>query len=228
MSLYGRLSSKVFPRVHKLLEKELWNCATVLDLGCGRRSPLRKVSKSIYSEGVDLHAPTLTASQERKIHNKYHLMDVRKIDFPPCSFDCVMALDLIEHLPTEDASQLMEKMEHIAKQKVIIFVPNGFLPQGTVEENPLQAHLSSWTAREMRERGYRIKGLNGLKFLRKEGAALKYRPSFFWQFVSDLTQLWTYPTALLAFQLFCVKELDSGGQEGKSGRELKTLQKEAG
>ena len=214
MSVYGRLCSKVFPRVYKSLEKELDGCASVLDLGCGHRSPLRKVSQKIYSEGVDLHLPSVEASQGKKIHNRYHLMDVRKIDFPPNSFDCVMALDLIEHLPKEDAFKLVDRMESIARRKVIIFVPNGFLAQGTFDGNPLQAHQSSWTAKEMRGRGYRIKGLNGLKFLRKEGAALKYRPSFFWQFVSDLSQLWTYHTALLAFQLFCVKDLPSRDLEG--------------
>ena len=59
--------------------------------------------------GVDLYAAWLDKSKEKEIHNEYYQMDVKLInkEFKEDSFDCVLALDLIEHLEKQEGEELL-------------------------------------------------------------------------------------------------------------------------
>ena len=70
--------------------------------------------------------------------------------FDSCSFDCVTALDVIEHIKKAEGLRLLEDMERIAKKRIVVFTPNGFLPQSVHNNNPLQIHKSGWKVKEMR------------------------------------------------------------------------------
>lgn len=196
-----------FPNYIFELEKALADCDTVLDVGCGSNSPLGSIKNKLYSEGVDSFLPSITKSKAQKIHNKYHKMDVLNIDkkFKSNSFDCVIAIDLIEHLTKEDGKKLIKKMEKIARKKVIIFTPNGFLPQGEYDNNPWQVHKSGWTVEEMQKKGYKVIGINGWKPLRGEYAEPKFYPKIIWRIISDLTQVFTRNNPKKAFQILCIK-----------------------
>jgi len=43
------------------------------------------------------------------------------------SFDIVIAMDLIEHLPKSDGYKLLYEMERIARKACMIMTPNGFV-----------------------------------------------------------------------------------------------------
>lgn len=195
----------------RLLQQEIiGSCTTVLDVGCGSNSPLRFFSNRLsYSCGVDAFEKSIEISSVRKIHNEYRLMNVMEIGnhFKEGSFDCVLASDLIEHLTKDDGRQLLELMERIARKKVIVYTPNGFLEQREYDGNAMQVHLSGWRINEIRKLGYRVTGVNGLKYLRGERACFKGEPYFLWKRLSLLTQVFTTPFPRLAFQIFCVKEL---------------------
>ena len=134
------------------------------------------------------------------------IMDIGK-KFKENSFDCVLASDIIEHLPKEQGLELLDIMEKIAKKKVIIMTPNGFLQQGEYDNNPFQIHKAGYTAKEFREKGYKVIGISGLKSLRGEFAIIKYKPKLFWLLISDLTQLFVKNKPEKAFQLLCMKTI---------------------
>ena len=96
-------------------------------------------------------------------------------------------------------------MEKIAKNKVIIMTPNGFLPQGIYYNNPWQVHKSGWTVKEMKKRGYKVIGINGWKPLRGECARLRFWPKYFWLRISEITQFFVRNKPEKAFQILCVK-----------------------
>lgn len=124
------------------------SCRSVLDVGCGTNSPLgRFVQRVEYSVGVNAFGPALIQSRNARIHDDYRLMDVRDLEdaFQEKSFDCVLASDVMEHLTKEDGLKLVDAMERIARKKVVIFTPKGFLPQDAYSGNPMQRHLSGWT-----------------------------------------------------------------------------------
>lgn len=197
------------------LERELsrevvGSCATLLDLGCGFASPVGAFSSRLERcVGVDVFEPYLRRSVEAGIHSEYRCMDVLSIDdsFEPGSFDCVVALDLIEHLDRDAGLRLIEAMERIAARKVVIFTPNGFVPQPAYDGNPFQEHRSGWEAGDMRRLGYAVRGLYGWKPLRGERAEPVLRP----RALGGSLALWTQPLVRSrpehAFHLLCVKDV---------------------
>lgn len=209
MAIFNKIKDfykKLFSQFYDYLKKELKGCESILDLGCGRSSPLRYCPVP-YSVGVDLFKPYLEESKRMRIHNEYILTDVRKVEFKSKSFDCVLALDVIEHLTKNESLCLIKKMENIAKKKIIIFTPNGFLHQDEYDENKLQIHKSGWTVNEFKESGYEVKGINGWKPLRKERAEFRFKPKIVNLLLSDLTQKITYYRPRSAFQLLAVKNI---------------------
>lgn len=197
----------IVQRVYKAIEREIKDCGTLLDVGCGPSSPIKDFSKKFFKVGIDAYKPSIEKSRKAGIHDKHYCMNVLDISrkFKEKSFDCVLALDLIEHLTREDGLKLLDSMEKIAKKKIVVFTPNGFLPQGAVDGNPWQEHKSGWTVKEMKERGYKIIGIHGWKPLRGEEARIKFRPRRIWQMISDITEPIVRYKPELAFQILCIK-----------------------
>ena len=119
----------------------------------------------------------------------------------------MLLLDIIEHFKKDRGYELVAKAERIAKKKVIIVTPNGFLPQQS-KNGDLQEHLSGWNCEDMEKLGYSVAGLLGLKHLRGEYHNLRYQPKIFWGIVSELTQhFYARRHPKKACSLFCVKNL---------------------
>lgn len=197
---------KVFPGPHEIIIKELFGCDSILDLGCGPDSPIKNCNASL-KVGVELFDAYLEESKNKKIHNQYIKEDVTKVCFKAKSFDAVIMIDVLEHLTKEDGYKLMKKMENWAKKKIIIFTPNGYVYQDGYDSNMLQNHKSGWTAKELESAGFKVFGMNGPKGLRGYMASIKYRPIYFWMFVSDLMQKIVYYFPNFAFQLLAVKNI---------------------
>ncbi len=192
-----------------LLSWELRGMQSVLDVGCGSNSPLAKVRKHFYSVGVDIHKPSIAMSKKNKIHDEYKIGDVFMIDklFQGKKFDTVVALDLIEHLPKQKGRELLAKMTKLAKKKVILLTPNGFVQQTPYDGNEFQRHVSGWDVDDFRKRGFRVYGMRGLKWLRGEYATIKWKPWFFWSAVSAVSEIFVFFLPRIANQLFVVKDL---------------------
>lgn len=152
---HSKFYVKIFTPYPIELQNLLLDCNSILDVGCGSNSPIQFFSKNMYSVGIDVFAPSIEESKNKGIHNKYYKMGVLDIGskFSDNSFDCVLASDLIEHLEKKEGLKLIKLMEKIAKKKIIIFTPNGYLPQGECENNPYQEHKSGWTYLEMQKKG---------------------------------------------------------------------------
>jgi hypothetical protein len=127
--------------------------------------------------------------------------------FEQASFDAVVAFDLIEHLDRDDGLSLLRLMERIARRRVVVFTPNGFLRQQGSADNPFQRHRSGWTAEDFVLRGYEVHGIHGLRILRGHKGSVRWRPRRLWGIVSDLTQPLVHRRPSLAFHLLCVKEV---------------------
>jgi SAM-dependent methyltransferase len=202
-----------FGRYYRALEDACAGCDSLLDVGCGAESPVRFFSKRLArSVGVDLHEPSLEASRRAGIHGETVRASVLEIGsrFPPKSFDAVVALDVVEHLEKEDGLRLLERMEALARRRVVVFTPNGFLPQGAVGGNELQRHLSGWEPEELARLGFTVRGMSGWRPLRKEEALPAWKPAFVWERVARWTEPWFESRPRGAFQLLAVKRLDGG------------------
>jgi SAM-dependent methyltransferase len=199
-------SAKLFTPWTEYLKKELSDCNTVLDLGCGYNSPIQYCNVH-YSVGVELFEPYLQESQKKHIHNEYIKADIRNIEFKPKSFDAVLCSEVLEHLTKEEGYELIKKMEKWAIKKIIITTPNEYLWQDGYDNNPMQEHKSGWSVEELENLGFKVFGMNGWKKLKGYKGLIKYKPTFLWQRISDLTQKITYRYPKYAFQLFAIKKL---------------------
>ena len=189
------------------LRNAIDGCDDVLDVGCGKTMNMRRLGVK-HSTGIDGYAPYLDEAKKNNLHDNYVLGDVRDLEkyFKPGQFDTVLALDVIEHLTKEDGLLMMRSMEKIARRKVVLFTPSGFLPQKSYENNDLQEHLSGWEPKEMEQYGYKVIGILGPKSLRGELHTLKGKPKVFWGVISLLGHfLWTRWCPAKAAAILCVK-----------------------
>lgn len=188
-----------------VLKDELQGCESVLDVGCGTNSSLGKIPKTFYSEGIDVFFPT----NKPKIHDKYknaNIVNLRRF-YKKKSFDAAIAIDVIEHLTKSDGLRLLKDFELIARKKIIILTPSGFMYQGAVGGNQFQTHLSGWNAKDFSKYGYKCYGMHGLKILRGELAGIKYKPWYVWLFISHITQFFTKFFPNIAFHVLAIKNL---------------------
>jgi len=216
---HTRFFSCLFPTTIFCLRKNLRDCESVLDLGCGSSSPLQFCKNIKHGTGVEIFKPYLEASREKKIHAEYIESKIEDVNFPEKSFDAVLMIELLEHLPEETGHKMLEKAGKWARKKVIVSTPNGFLPQGAYDGNPFQKHLSGWSLKRMESLGFRCRGLSGLKFLRQTNpagissnqndfmASIRLRPKFFWFVAATLSQTAIYYFPKHAFEIFCVKKI---------------------
>lgn len=167
------------------MRNELADCRTCLDVGCGNNSFIQLLGFE-YSVGVEYFAPALEEAKKAATHNDFCFADVTEIEkhFSENQFDCCVALDVIEHLTKEDGYKLIRDMERIASKKILLFTPNGFLPQHNLYDNDLQVHLSGWTAQEMQALGFKVIGVYGPKFMRGEQHQHKFKPAAFFGIIA--------------------------------------------
>lgn len=213
---FNRLLGWLFHPLIYCLKREIDGSKSVLDLGCGSDSPIKycQVGESL---GVDTYRPAIEESRERKIHDRYLVADISNLHFPPKSFDLVLMIEILEHLPKKSGEELLREAEIWARKKVIVTSPNGYFPQQS-RKNPHQTHRSGWIPSEMKEKGYRAYGLAGWKFLRKmscfeekEGSDLlstiRFRPQIFWFIIAAISQIFTYYLPEIAFGVLYIKKI---------------------
>lgn len=193
--------------VIRLLRRELDGMGSVLDVGCGSDSPLQFVHGIGRKVGVDAFGPSIEASRARGLHDEYLQMQLEDLQIAPGSYDAVVLLDLIEHFEKDAGLAFLGALERIARRKVLIFTPNGFLPQPPYEDNPWQLHRSGWTVPDFQGLGYRVHGALGWKPLRGELNRPRLHPWPFWERVANATQRFTATRPRLDAGLMAVKDL---------------------
>ena len=81
-----------------LLKNELSDCEILLNIGCGKASPIKYALERPYSVGIDGYKPYLQKSKKARLHDDYFLGDVNHLCFSPKSFQTVVLLDVLEQL----------------------------------------------------------------------------------------------------------------------------------
>jgi SAM-dependent methyltransferase len=189
--------------------KELADCKTILDVGCGYNSPLqyiRKDGKEHHLVGIDIFKPYLEESRKKQLHDHYAESDLMLLELPDNSFEGIFCSEVIEHLTKQEGVELLKRMNRWAYKKLVITTPNGYLRQQG-KDNPYQEHKSGWTMRELKSFGFTtIRGMGGLKCLRsRDNAEIRFRPSYLFAALSIVSQALTDNLPALAFQLLAIK-----------------------
>lgn len=218
---YQKLSTHVKELIDRLIPYKVsgmlyrmivYNPYSLLDVGCGEGFVAQKLKGRIdinncYKVGIDIFKPYLLHCKENNLYDDAIIADARRLPFREKSFDVCTALDLIEHLEKFEGEQLLEEIEEITRRQIIIFTPNGFLPQEQKDSNVFQIHKSGYKPFEFKKRGYNIKGVNGLRILRGENMQLRFHGMCapLTLLISLLSQITVYSYPQFAFQILCIK-----------------------
>ena len=207
---WRRLRSRSHVHYIESLSSSLADCPTVLDLGCGSRPFLGECPNVERIIGIESWFESCqTASHAHKYVGVAQAV-LPSIPVSRRSVDAVVLLQVLEHLPRAEGSRLLEAAEQIARRRVVVTTPNGYVSQGGYEGNPYQQHLSSWSIDDFISLGYQVFGLEGPKSLRRWESAQLARPAGLWQIVVSLGVFESYlrsrPDA--AFQLMAVKTVE--------------------
>lgn len=204
----ARWVSRITPYgLYGAMKAGLRECRSVLDLGCGTDSMVRHFTAGRWVVGFDRYMPSLLANREKTAYAAQVNGDILALPFKDRSVDAVVSLDVIEHLDREDGFRMLDLMERVARRRVILLTPNGFVPQAA-SDNPWQLHRSGWTVEDFRRRGYVVYGLYGWKSLRGEYARLVRKPRFLWEVVSALSQPFVQRHPERAFMLLAVRTVE--------------------
>lgn len=194
----------------RALRGALAGCQSVLDVGCGAASPLAELGLAgVFTIGLDRCLADLARARAAGTHGALVCADATAVDtlFRAGAVDAVVALDVIEHLERDEAFELVARLERVARRRVVIFTPNGFVPQPGTDENPWQEHRSGFGPEDMHRLGYRVQGTHGLWFLFGAFGACRLRPGALWRRVADATAPVVRGAPALAFGLLCVKDV---------------------
>lgn len=162
-------SNNTLPPTYQLIIKTLLPKKPhlkVLDLGCGKGAAGKVLNANKIHEfvGVDIYDPYLKICKKSGYYKKIIKNDLKKIKFEKKSFDVVILFQVIEHLKKEDAEALIKKAINIAREAVLISVPNGDCNQEAYDGNIYHEHKSRWDVTDLRKMGFTVYG-QGLKII---------------------------------------------------------------
>lgn len=95
----------------------------ILDAGCGIGVDASYMSsKGFYIIGIDLSKEMLKLAKQKFHQIDFRQQDIRELDFPPNSFDGVLASCLLIHIPKKNVPALLKKFHQILKKDGAIYV----------------------------------------------------------------------------------------------------------
>jgi ubiquinone/menaquinone biosynthesis C-methylase UbiE len=134
-----------------LVEKD----KSILDIACGRGKWGYLIQQSpkapSYIVGGDLESVNYV--HYHRVYDDVILFDGRRLPFKDASFDIVMAFETIEHMEKSEGHKLLDEAERVAKEKVIISTPL------LGAKYWYTGHVSRWVPKDLRRRGYTVRGV---------------------------------------------------------------------
>jgi hypothetical protein len=156
-------------RLHQRIKIEVEQCEhykpQVLDVGAGLATYHTWLRNICELHALDAHAPYLNPCRS-DLQGVNRIVADATAFFPieANSFDCILAIDFIEHLEKKVALQLIIDFQ-MAANKVVIFTPEGHYPQNQdaygMGADHWQTHRSEWCASDLESLGFKVEVWEG-------------------------------------------------------------------
>ncbi|MET7924737.1 class I SAM-dependent methyltransferase [Streptomyces sp. NPDC005349] len=136
---------------------------TVTDIGPGEGTYarlFRPAHHGIWWTAIEIHKPYIAKYKLKNTkartdgYDEIHVEDVRESEPHLFHRDLVIAGDVLEHMPREDAVQLLERIvegpaDAHGASNILISLPIVNYPQGEIGGNKHEAHMHHWDADDM-------------------------------------------------------------------------------
>jgi len=192
------------------LERDLADCESILELGCGSYPPLLKIGLGHKTHAVNIWEPYIQKHIKEGNYSHCWQEDILTMPYPEKTYDAIVMCDVLEHLERKDVYyyDLFRRFENCARKKVILFTPNGFMENDEVDGDPYQRHVSAWFPEDFQREGYKVRGATGFHWLYGKAGIVKRRPRTPMEYYGQLSQLVIYYFPNLAWHSYAVKELN--------------------
>lgn len=98
---------------------------TVLDVGAGPGVFLHLLEKELNIKGIGIEISDNKVNYAKEhLHVQVEMGNASNLRFEDRSFDVVVALEVLEHLPYRTYERALEEMARVARKTIIITVPN--------------------------------------------------------------------------------------------------------
>lgn len=127
---------------------------TVTDIGAGNGTYvklLRPAHEGVWWTAIEIHKPYISRFKLKAKYDEVHNLDARRAPGHLFHRDLVIAGDVLEHMPREDAVDLLKRIEAAGAWNILVSVPIVDAPQGEIEGNPAEEHVHHWDAADMDE-----------------------------------------------------------------------------
>lgn len=136
--------------ISEYISRKVTDSTTILDLGCGNKALSNKILKGSVT----------TVDAFRKFHPDI-LWDLTTTPLPfgNNSFDIVLLMDVIEHLPKDSGIRLLREAKRIVRERLFVLTPlqwkenkeETFDPNSEYYENEFNFHRSLWQPNEFED-----------------------------------------------------------------------------
>lgn len=153
---------------YKFVREATENGESLLSLCCGIGLELSGLSTEKVT-AVDIAPQYLEKVKDRCPQARtecYDSLEYLKTQ-PSESVDVISIIDGIEHMDKKTGLKLIDEMKRVAKQKILLFTPEGHKEDGYLKNEPHnawgiegadhhQTHKSGWTRLELKDLGFQI------------------------------------------------------------------------
>lgn len=150
------IKNKDFQNIVKYI---IYNSYSILDIGCGIGDYLKYTNNNQRVVGVEPHLPYILKAREVAPWVEYVNKDA--LDFFSSTdekFDCILLIDVIEHLEEDDAIKLVEEAKKHCKGIIFSQIPIGIHEQNEDVWNLggefWQTHRSTWVPENIDKLGF--------------------------------------------------------------------------
>lgn len=125
----------------------------ILDIGPGQATYPKLVPNARHAEwyAIEIFEPYVVQYGLEGYYRSVRVADARTQRFP--KVDVVIMGDVLEHMSKEDAEKVWNKARHAARKAVFVSMPLGEFPQGAVNGNEAERHISTWSNEEVHALG---------------------------------------------------------------------------
>jgi len=123
----------------------------ILDVGCGPGRDTKYFTEQGFDvTAIDLTKALLTIAKKQAPKAQFHLMDMRKLEFPDNSFDGLWVNASLLHLPKKEAKPTLLGFKRILKPGGVIFIAvrEGFEEKFSLEKG-LKRFYANYTKEEL-------------------------------------------------------------------------------
>ena len=133
--------------------------SNLLDAGCGEGETIERLAGLLPGDvtGVDLNAESVEFASKRLPSGDFRVADVTDLPFDDDSFDLVLCLEVLEHIPAPRAA--LDELVRVSRGDVVISVPSepwfrlGSLARGKYLKGwgNHPEHVNHWNPRSFRD-----------------------------------------------------------------------------